>query len=175
MCAHTHKNQCSPFLRNSKYFLFRPISFSAYYGLNLITWLNYWSISWITDILQHRTLQKDIPSTPGQSKSSSDSLIAFWIQLWVQGQRENKEYCNSCPTAVLVEVWSSWSLPALHTALPPLFCPQISNPTFSNQPKPRGYGKMFPDYWQFCGFEAITLGRRGEGRLQTPIVSKSLF
>lgn len=137
MCTHTHtQNQCSPFLPNSKYFLFCLISFSAYCGHSLISWLNYGTISWITDILQHRTLQQDVPSTLGQSKSSSDSLIAFWIQLWVQGQRRNKlerilEFLPFCCSGGAVEQFipPCPSHCSATSVLSPVCNPILSKPT----------------------------------------------
>lgn len=167
MCTHT-QNECSPFLPNLKNFLFCPIRFSAYYSFSLITWLNYWLISWIPDILQHRTLQQAIPSPPGQSKSSSDSLIAFWIQLWVQGQRKNKlerilEFLSRCCSGAAVE--QLIPLCPSHCSAPSFLSP-VCNLTLSNPPVPRGEGKMFWDSWKLC--EAIAVGKRREEGLQTP-------
>lgn len=144
-CAHTHthKNQCSPFLPNLKDLLFCPIS--------LITGLNYWSISWITDLLEHRTLQQDIPSPPGHSKSSSDSLIAFWIQLWVRGQSKNKleRILEFLARGCSGGSGNSSSPPCPSRCSATSFLSPVCNPTLSNLPALRGYGKRGWDYWKF--------------------------
>lgn len=160
MCTHT-QNQCSPFPPNLKYFLFCPTSFSAYYSLSLITWLNYWSISWITDILQHRTLQQDIPSPPGQSKSSSDSLIAFWIQLQVQGQSKNKlerilEFLPRCCSGGAVE--QLFPLCPSHCSATSFLSP-LCNLTLSHLPMPRGEEKCFEIPGSSVAVKQLHLGR----------------